>query len=109
MNTSSCSSGPGPTSRITRNEPSATWPRNGATALAAFARELLPVLDNLQRALDAALEQADEGPLARGVALVRSQMLDVLGRSGILPIEAMGRPFDPAFARIARAAASAPT
>jgi molecular chaperone GrpE len=66
-------------------------------ALAAFARELLPVLDNLQRALDAALEQADEGPLSRGVALVRSQMLDVLGRSGIFPIEAMGRPFDPHF------------
>ena len=66
-------------------------------ALAAFARELLPVLDNLQRALGAALEQADEGPLSRGVALVRSQMLDVLGRSGILPIEAMGRPFDPHF------------
>lgn len=66
-------------------------------ALAAFARELLPVLDNLQRALDAALEQADEGPLSRGMALVRSQMLDVLGRSGILPIEAMGRPFDPHF------------
>lgn len=66
-------------------------------ALAAFARELLPVLDNLQRALDAALEQADEGPLSRGMALVRSQMLDVLGRSGILPIEAMGRPFDPLF------------
>ena len=66
-------------------------------ALAAFARELLPVLDNLQRALDAAMEQADEGPLSRGVALVRSQMVDVFGRSGILPIEAMGRPFDPHF------------
>ncbi len=66
-------------------------------ALAAFARELLPVLDNLQRALDAALEQADEGPLSRGVAMVRSQILDVFGRSGILPIEAMGRPFDPHF------------
>ena len=66
-------------------------------ALAAFARELLPVLDNLQRAVDAAQDQADEGPLSRGVALVRSQLLDIFGRSGILAIEAMGRPFDPHF------------
>ena len=96
-NTSSCSGALGPTSRIIRNELSATLAQERREALAAFARELLPVLDNLQRALDAALEQADEGPLSRGVALVRSQMLDVLGRSGILPIEAMGRPFDPHF------------
>lgn len=66
-------------------------------ALAAFARELLPALDNLQRAVDAAQEQADEGPLSRGVALVRSQLLDIFGRSGIVPIEAIGRPFDPHF------------
>lgn len=64
-------------------------------AHAPFARELMPVLDNLQRALDAAGGQAEGDPLARGVALVRSQLLEILGRFGIMPIDALGRPFDP--------------
>src|SRR3954466_8149360 len=52
-------------------------------ALAGFVRELLAVLDNLQRALDAARKQGEEGPLVQGVALVQSQLLEVLGRSGV--------------------------
>ena len=64
-------------------------------ALAGFARELLPVLDNLHRALDAARKQGEEGPLVQGVALVQSQLLEILGRSGVTPIDALGQPFDP--------------
>jgi molecular chaperone GrpE len=64
-------------------------------ALSAFARELLTVLDNLQRALDAARKQAEKGPLVQGVSLVESQLLDIFSRFGIIPIEALGRPFDP--------------
>lgn len=61
-------------------------------ALAPLARDLLPVLDNLERALAAA---QDESPLRRGVELVRSQLLEALKRHGIVPIPAENRPFDP--------------
>ncbi|WP_406696328.1 nucleotide exchange factor GrpE [Singulisphaera sp. Ch08] len=56
---------------------------------------LLPVLDNLERALEAARQQSEEGPLVQGVALVRSQLLDILGRFGLTPIGALDQPFDP--------------
>ncbi len=95
MSTSSCSSGPGPISRTTRSAPAATWPRSGASASAPSPCELLPVLDNLQRALDAAAKQGDQGPLARGVAMVESQLIEVLGRFGITPLIALNQPFDP--------------
>ncbi len=65
-------------------------------AHAAFARELLPVVDNLLRALEAARRQDGEpDPLTQGVALVHSQLLGVFDRFDITPIEASGRPFDP--------------
>jgi molecular chaperone GrpE len=64
-------------------------------AHAAFARELLPVLDNLQRAMDAARQQGEKGPLVQGVALVQSQLHDIFSRFGVTPIDALGRPFDP--------------
>jgi molecular chaperone GrpE len=64
-------------------------------AQAEFARALLPVLDNLQRALDAAAKQGDQGPLARGVAMVEPQLIEALGRFGIMPLIALNQPFDP--------------
>jgi molecular chaperone GrpE len=60
-----------------------------------FARELLAVLDNLQRALDAARKQGEQGPLVQGVTMVQSQLGDIFGRAGITPIDARGKPFDP--------------
>jgi hypothetical protein len=45
-----------------------------------FARDLLPVVDNLQRALDAARQEIERSPLAKGVDLVRSQLLNILRR-----------------------------
>jgi molecular chaperone GrpE len=64
-------------------------------AHAAFARELLPILDNLQRALDAARQEGEKGPLIQGVTLVQTQLLDIFRRFGITPIDAQGQPFDP--------------
>jgi molecular chaperone GrpE len=64
-------------------------------AHAALARDLLPVLDNLQRALDAARQVGEQGPLAEGVNLVLAQQLDILRRFGVTPIDALGQPFDP--------------
>ena len=57
--------------------------------------DLLPVLDDLERAKAAAERAGDTGPLARGVALVRSMFLDVLRRHGVAPMKALGQPFDP--------------
>jgi molecular chaperone GrpE len=56
-------------------------------------RDLLPVLDNLDRAL-AAVPAGD--PLATGVNLVRSTFEQVLGRYGVKGFSAVGQPFDPA-------------
>jgi molecular chaperone GrpE len=57
-----------------------------------LARELLPALDNLDRALDAA-EPGD--PLLEGVRLVRTEMAAALGRVGIESFAPDGEPFDP--------------
>ena len=60
-----------------------------------FARELLPVLDNLQRALGVGQREGEQHPMLQGVALVETQLLNALRRFGVTPIEALGRPFDP--------------
>ena len=63
------------------------------TASESVIHGLLPVLDNLELALDHA--QNSDGPLADGVKMVLQQLLEVLERSGLEPIEAVGQPFDP--------------
>jgi molecular chaperone GrpE len=57
--------------------------------------DLLPVLDNLERAMAAAQQAGEKGPLVRGVQLAHDQFLDVLRRHGITHVEARGKPFDP--------------
>ena len=64
-------------------------------AVAPLARDLLPALDNLQRAMDAASQVGEKGPLAQGVAATQAQIIQILGRHGITPIEAQDQPFDP--------------
>lgn len=56
--------------------------------------ELLPIVDNLERALQAA---PDDNPLRKGVELIHRQMLDLLRKRGVKPIEALGADFDPNF------------
>lgn len=62
---------------------------------APLALDLLPVLDNLERALAAAKQVNESGPLVQGVQMVLSQFLDLLKRYGVTPIEAEGKAFDP--------------
>lgn len=62
--------------------------------------KLLPVLDNLRRALDAeASQQAGETEEFRhflqGVELIYKQLSDVLESLGLQPVAAVGQPFDP--------------
>jgi len=60
-----------------------------------LANDLLPALDNLDRAMAAAKQAGESGPLVQGVVMVQSQLLDLLRRHGITRIEAEGKPFDP--------------
>lgn len=60
--------------------------------LAEPIRELLPVLDNLERALAA---QGAESDLIRGVEMTARQFVDVLRRFGVEPVPAVGARFDP--------------
>lgn len=64
-------------------------------ALFPLAADLLPVLDNLGRAIAAAQQAGETSALAQGVAMVQSQFVDALKRHGIVPIEALNQPFDP--------------
>ena len=58
-------------------------------------RDLLPVVDNIDRALEAA-EKADEAEnLLAGFRLVRQQLVTILDQHHCVPIEAEGKPFDP--------------
>lgn len=57
--------------------------------------EILPAIDNLERAL-AHAEESGEGPeLASGVRMVLQQLTDVLAKEGVEPIDPVGAAFDP--------------
>jgi molecular chaperone GrpE len=60
-----------------------------------LALDLLTALDNLERAVDAAKKAGEKGPLAVGVMATHAQILDVLKRYGVTPIDAISQPFDP--------------
>jgi molecular chaperone GrpE len=57
--------------------------------------DLLPVLDNLDRALQSAAQQPKLEALLEGVQLVRTQFLNTLARHGLKPLDRQGQPFDP--------------
>ncbi len=60
-----------------------------------LARELLPAVDNLDRALDAAGDSSDGADLVAGVKLVHAEVLAALARVGVEPFHPEGEPFDP--------------
>jgi molecular chaperone GrpE len=60
-----------------------------------LALELLPAVDNLDRALAAALASGNGDELASGIKLVHSDLIAALGRFGIEPFSPAGEPFDP--------------
>jgi molecular chaperone GrpE len=68
-----------------------------ARGVGRLARELLPSLDNLERALAAAeAEEADaEHHLTKGIRLVQQELLSALTRVGIEPYSPAGEAFDP--------------
>ena len=58
-------------------------------------RDLLPVLDNMDRAIEAAEQTHDADGLLEGVKMVAQQLQGVFGTYHCVKIEALGRPFDP--------------
>ena len=76
--------------------------KNSKYAISSFAKELLSVADNLQRALDAAgnsdAEQMEQ--FRKGVELTESELMKVLGKFGVTKMEAMGKVFNPSFHQV---------
>ena len=122
--TSSSRSGPARTSRTTASAPRARPRRPSGGARPPIARELLPALDNLERALRArsgdrpasagadhragrggeppSEEVSAQEALARGVALVYGELRAALERAGVETYDPTGEQFDPNAARGAR-------
>jgi len=57
--------------------------------------QLLPVLDNLERAL-MHLGELDDSPMAKGISMIYKQFLQSLNEAGLQPIPTVGQRFDPA-------------
>jgi molecular chaperone GrpE len=63
-------------------------------ATAAALEDLLPIVDDLERALDASTG-TDAASYRQGVELIHRQMTDLLRKRGVTTIEAVGADFDP--------------
>ncbi|WP_169976623.1 nucleotide exchange factor GrpE [Tautonia rosea] len=63
-------------------------------AAAPLANDLLAVMDNFERAIEAARQSGAEG-IITGLDMVHKQLLDALAKHGVEPISAMGEAFDP--------------
>lgn len=61
----------------------------------SLLRDLIPVLDNLDRALDAARTASASANLVEGVELIQRELLKVIERAGVTRYSAVGQPFDP--------------
>jgi molecular chaperone GrpE len=57
---------------------------------------LLPALDSFDAALETEARSESEAKLIEGMNGTRAQLMDVLAREGVEPIDAVGHPFDPA-------------
>ena len=65
-----------------------------ATIEQAFLKDLLPLLDNLSRAAEAA-ENSNEENLRKGVKMIRAEAVAIMGKHGLEPIETADKMFDP--------------
>ena len=62
----------------------------------ALIRDLLPVLDNFDRALDAARRRGDGASMVAGIELIQRELMKVLEKFGVERYSALGATFDPA-------------
>lgn len=66
----------------------------GSFATAGAIEKLLPVIDNLERALESVSEE-EKNKFSEGVEMVYRQMMEILEKMGISEIESVGCEFDP--------------
>jgi molecular chaperone GrpE len=59
-----------------------------------LVKELLPVLDNFERALEHG-EEDDSGAFRQGVEMIARQLRETLERKGVVEVNPVGQPFDP--------------
>lgn len=76
--------------------------KNNKYAIASFAKSLLSVADNLQRALDAAGKDADDAcsGLIKGVELTQNELNKVFDKFDIHKMDILGKVFDPNFHQV---------
>lgn len=60
----------------------------------SFASEVLPVLDNLERALDVKVDDENIKNYAKGFEMIHSQLIHILKNEGVEEIDALNKPFD---------------
>jgi molecular chaperone GrpE len=61
----------------------------------ALLERLLPIIDNFQLGLSAAREESEQSPIYSGMSMVLKQLTDFLTESGVEPVDAEGKSFDP--------------
>lgn len=66
-------------------------------AAADLLQELLPLVDDMERALKADAGSAATEAIRRGVELIHKQLMETLRKRGVTPIDALGADFDPHF------------
>ncbi|NGM81844.1 nucleotide exchange factor GrpE [Paenibacillus sp. 7124] len=66
-------------------------------ATSKLVTELLPVLDNFERALATAPAGEESGAFSKGVNMIFRQLEGVLKSEGLTPMETVGQPFNPEF------------
>ncbi len=68
-------------------------------ALERFASDLLPVVDNLERALEASDSSEAQDAVVEGVELTLKSLIDVLEKNGVTAVDPQGQTFDPQVAQ----------
>ncbi len=63
----------------------------------SLIREILPVIDNLDKAISHAQNDENATALIEGLELTRDGLMKILERAGLREVEALGKPFDPNF------------
>ncbi len=76
--------------------------KNNKYAVSAFAKDLLTVADNLQRALSAGGSEASPEceSILKGVSLTQDELTHVFAKFGIVPMADVGKVFDPNYHRV---------
>lgn len=63
----------------------------------SLIKELLPVADNLERAIESSVSEENTAGITEGVQMTLKEIFKIFEKFAVSPIESVGKPFDPAF------------